>query len=673
MFSQLVTPGTIQMGERNVRRVPQRAPRGRHPDPAGVRGRRARSQHPVSRAGRARGDPLRRRRRAMSSKRPPASVLVVGRQRADAACVLGDHPGRRRQRARASFASSRPRATAWTPLRKIHQYQPDDVSPHDLEMPQLDGLGAIGYIMSESPRPIVVVSAHAGPGTATAIRALELGAVEIVAAAAGARCGRALAPRPEALARSSSPRCAARWRPMCRTSACWRDRLRPSCIHPSSRCAAARHSPWASPPRPAGPRALARSSSRALPTGRGARGAHRATHAAEIHAQSLAETPRFDERAARGRRRMTARRIVMPTRHTWPRRLSYASAVPAPMVRSSSLDQVRADAACVPRLTRVVPLAGGGVRGRRSVGVVLTGMGRDGAEGLRAMRDAGGDRDRAGQGDGHHPGHAECGGAGGRRETPCCRSARSPSGSARAGPPERPLKGLSAGARRWAALRVAGRAEFRSATRPRCSVFRARSRPVRGLTPLRGRLVPLDPSRWRFLSAMRDGIPGVADAGVRTGGARRSSARAKRSAFEVDDVDAVVREEPLPVPRGQELPWASGVAAHRRMGWCRFSISTRWEIGIGWPRPPSGDDVQLVTFKVGGQDFAFNIFQVERILRYEASRATAQGAGLSRGGAAVSGRRRPARGSAQALEDRRAAARGHAHRDPGIRGRQRSA
>lgn len=31
-----------------------------------------------------------------------------------------------------------------------------------------------------------------------------------------------------------------------------------------------------------------------------------------------------------------------------------------------------------------------------------------------------------------------------------------------------------------------------------------------------------------------------------------------------------------------------------------------------------GDDVQLVTFRVGGQEFAFNIFQVERILRYEA-------------------------------------------------------
>src|SRR5207248_646419 len=34
-------------------------------------------------------------------------------------------------------------------------------------------------------------------------------------------------------------------------------------------------------------------------------------------------------------------------------------------------------------------------------------------------------------------------------------------------------------------------------------------------------------------------------------------------------------------------------------------------------RMTAGDDVQLVTFKVAGQDFAFNIFQVERILRHE--------------------------------------------------------
>ena len=31
----------------------------------------------------------------------------------------------------------------------------------------------------------------------------------------------------------------------------------------------------------------------------------------------------------------------------------------------------------------------------------------------------------------------------------------------------------------------------------------------------------------------------------------------------------------------------------------------------------SGDDIQVVTFRVGAHDFAFDILQVERILRYE--------------------------------------------------------
>ncbi len=35
----------------------------------------------------------------------------------------------------------------------------------------------------------------------------------------------------------------------------------------------------------------------------------------------------------------------------------------------------------------------------------------------------------------------------------------------------------------------------------------------------------------------------------------------------------------------------------------------------------AGDEVQLVTFRLGGRDFAVNVFQVERILRYQAPTA----------------------------------------------------
>lgn len=93
---------------------------------------------------------------------------------------------------------------------------------------------------------------------------------------------------------------------------------------------------------------------------------------------------------------------------------------------------------------------------------------------------------------------------------------------------------------------------------------------VRGLTPLRGRLVPLV-HLGSFLSGA-DAPPVAEQRAVRTVvlvelGARGKE-RGKQIAFEVDDADAVVREEPLPVPRGQtggagpggELPWASGVA-----------------------------------------------------------------------------------------------------------------
>jgi chemotaxis signal transduction protein len=85
---------------------------------------------------------------------------------------------------------------------------------------------------------------------------------------------------------------------------------------------------------------------------------------------------------------------------------------------------------------------------------------------------------------------------------------------------------------------------------------------VRGLTPLRGRLVPLI-HLGAFLTG-RDAPP--ATEGVRTvvlvelGTSEGGGGSSRQVAFEVDDADAVVREQPLPVPRGQTLPWAAGVA-----------------------------------------------------------------------------------------------------------------
>jgi two-component system, chemotaxis family, protein-glutamate methylesterase/glutaminase len=65
-------------------------------------------------------------------------------------------------------------------LKKIHSLDPDLVTL-DIEMPELDGIGVLGYIMSETPRPVVMLSgAASGPGRDLTIRALELGAVDFV-------------------------------------------------------------------------------------------------------------------------------------------------------------------------------------------------------------------------------------------------------------------------------------------------------------------------------------------------------------------------------------------------------------------------------------------------------------------------------------------------------------
>ena len=56
-----------------------------------------------------------------------------------------------------------------------------DVISMDINMPHVDGLQATAEIMTTNPKPIVIVSSESKEGAASTLRALELGAIEFVA------------------------------------------------------------------------------------------------------------------------------------------------------------------------------------------------------------------------------------------------------------------------------------------------------------------------------------------------------------------------------------------------------------------------------------------------------------------------------------------------------------
>lgn len=109
----------------------------------------------------------------MNKKHPPIDVLVVD----DSAVVrqvmtslLGPHTEIRV-------------TTAHDPLvamAKMRRHRPN-VIVLDLEMPRMDGLTFLKQIMASDPIPVVVCSGFAAPGTDVAMRALAAGAVDIVA------------------------------------------------------------------------------------------------------------------------------------------------------------------------------------------------------------------------------------------------------------------------------------------------------------------------------------------------------------------------------------------------------------------------------------------------------------------------------------------------------------
>jgi two-component system chemotaxis response regulator CheB len=69
-------------------------------------------------------------------------------------------------------------------LALLESFQPDVVSL-DVQMPQMDGLACLDRIMLERPTPVVIFSSLTAEGAAETVEALSLGAVEVIQKPAG--------------------------------------------------------------------------------------------------------------------------------------------------------------------------------------------------------------------------------------------------------------------------------------------------------------------------------------------------------------------------------------------------------------------------------------------------------------------------------------------------------
>jgi two-component system chemotaxis response regulator CheB len=248
-----------------------------------------------------------------------------------------------------------------------------DVLTLDVEMPKMDGLTFLGRLMHFRPMPVVVISSLTPQGSDIAMRALELGAVEVLCKPGSAYRVSELA---GILSRTVRAAAAAQVRPMQAPGA-----------HPK-------------PPTPLG---LARTTSRVLAIG-ASTGGPDAVH--QVLARLPGDTPgtvivqhmppmftrQFAQRlgqtsimrvseAQGGEELLPGLAFVAPGGHHMVVERSGAKYV----VHLREGPQIHYQKPAVDVTFRSVAAAAGA----NAVGVLLTGMGADGADGLKAMRAAG--------------------------------------------------------------------------------------------------------------------------------------------------------------------------------------------------------------------------------------------------------------------------------------------
>jgi two-component system, chemotaxis family, protein-glutamate methylesterase/glutaminase len=268
--------------------------------------------------------------------------------------------------------------TGYEAIRLVHEVDPDLITL-DLEMPDLGGLDTLGYIMSETPRPVVILSAHSAAGAEPTMRALEYGAVDFVLKPAGdeEREVESLEARLLSALRAASAVRLANLPPRVRAAR--------GGVRQAGAQATPANAVLAVAASTGGPRALLDTIGQ-LPAGLPAAVLvvqHMPARFTRSFAERLDALGHLPAREAEdGEPLLQSRVYVAPGgRH---------------LVLERQEQEIRVALLDGPAVWGVKPAADETFRsvarhfGPRSVGVVLTGMGRDGAEGLRAIREVGG-------------------------------------------------------------------------------------------------------------------------------------------------------------------------------------------------------------------------------------------------------------------------------------------